>query len=719
MIKSSKVFRVGTRASRLALLQTRSVLGRLREMFPGIRFEEVPCSSPGDRDRVTELPSSPPDFFTRDLDEAVIRGDLDGAIHSAKDLPDPLPEALDGCWLPWREDPRDALVLPPGRSLAALPPEPRVGVSSARRSAYARQRFPAAQLLSIRGNIEERLAQLEAGAFDLLIMAGAALNRLGLDQRIAEWISLDDLPAPEGQGVLGLTFKAGDPRWLRLRSLFVKAVTFVGAGAGDAGACTVAGVDALRRAEVCLYDSLMDPALLEALPAGAQRVDVGKRCGQHRMSQPEINALLPNLARKGYRVVRLKGGDPGLFGRLAEELEALERFQLPYRVIPGVSSLNAATTGTGMLLTRRGLSRGFCALTPRQQGGGSGPVTGAERARLPVVYFMAAGLAGEVARQMIADGTPADCPAAMVFNAGRDDETIVRVELGALEARLGSPAAAPGAETDAADDRPGLLLVGEVTRFGFRQDAGALQGRRILLTCSQDLQAKAADTVHDFGGRPVRRPLIRLTPNPAALECVRHLADYDWCVLTSPASVRCFVEVLDRVGTDTRQLPKFMTCGPGTARELRKYRFSPAAEPPADFGAHGLREMAGRLITSGTRVLRLRSDKAGGDLADALRQLGAVVEDCILYRNERLTYAARPEFDAVFFASGSAVEAFVDLWGREALQGKVILAIGQPTVAILEAQGLAADVVSPAATVEASVAALAELYVNKTLEEMS
>ena len=700
-------------------MQARGALGRFREIFPGLCCEAVPCSSPGDRDRATELPASPPDFFTRDLDQAILRGELEAALHSAKDLPAPPPAGLDWCWLPWREDPRDALVLPPGRGCAALPPAPRAGISSERRAAYCRQRFPGARLLPIRGNIEERLAQLDAGAYDLVVMAGAALKRLGLESRITEWIPLDALPAPEGQGVLALTFKNGDPWFLRLRSLFVKAVTFVGAGAGDAGACTVAGVEALRRAEVCLYDSLMDPALLDALPPGARRVDVGKRCGQHRMSQPDISALLADLARKGYRVVRLKGGDPGLFGRLAEEVETLDSLQLPYRVIPGVSSLNAATTGTGMLLTRRGLSRGFCAMTPRQQGGGSGAVTGAERAALPVVYFMAAGIVDEVAQQMIADGTPAACPAAMVFNAGRDDEAIVRAELGALAARLGAGPAAPADGASAPDDRPGLLIVGEVARFGFRRDAGALAGRRILLTCSQDLQDKAANAVFDFGGRPIRRPLLRLTPRPEALDCVRRSDQFDWIVLTSPASVRCFIEVMDQADRDVRQLPKLMACGPGTARELRKFRLAPAAEPAADFGAQGLREIARHLISPGVRVLRLRSDKAGGELATALRQMGAVVEDCILYRNERLSYDALPSFDAVFFASGSAVEAFEALWGRAALQGKTVLAIGQPTVAILQAQGLAADVVSPEATVEASVAALAGMYVNRALEELS
>lgn len=697
---------MGTRSSRLALIQARGVLRNLQAALPGIAFEEVHFSSPGDRDRASDLRESPPDFFTRDLDQALSAGKLDCAIHSAKDLPEELPANLDFCWLPWREDPRDAIVLPKGKSIAELPAQPRLGVSSARRADFCSKRFPGARLLPIRGDIEDRLGQLDQGACDLALMAGAALRRLGREDRIAEWIPLAELPPPEGQGALAMTFKAGDAFFLRLRSLFVKAVTFIGAGAGDAGACTLAGFRALSRCEVCLHDSLLDPALLEALPADAQRVDVGKRCGQHSLSQTEISALIASKARKGYRVVRLKGGDPGFFGRLAEEIEELERLHLPYRVIPGVSSLNAATTGTGMLLTRRGLSRGFCVLTPRQQGGTFGPVTGQERARLPVVFFMAAGVVKEVAQQMIGDGTSAACPAAMVFNAGHDDETIVRAELGQLaDALVGRQ-----------DDLPGLLIVGEVSAFGFRKDAGAFAGRRILLTCSHDLQDKAAGQVYDLGGVPVRRPLIRLTPSREALECLRQISQYNWLVLTSPAAVRCFHELMGQAGTDVRAVPKLMACGPGTAGEMRKFRFVPAAEASADFGALGLRQVALSLIKPGAKVLRLRSAKAGGELAEALRQMGAVVDDCILYHNERLIYDTLPVFDAVFFASGSAVEAFDELWGRAVLKGKTIVAIGQPTVAILKARGLAADVISPAPTVEASLAALAGMYVHKALE---
>jgi len=270
----------------------------------------------------------------------------------------------------------------------------------------------------------------------------------------------------------------------------------------------VAGVRALRRCEVCLFDALLDPALLAELPPAAQRVDVGKRCGEHRQPQAEISRLLTVYARRGLRVVRLKGGDAGLFGRLAEEVEAVENLQLPYRVLPGISSLNAATTGTGMLLTRRGVSRGFCALTPRAQGGDTAPVDRTARAALPIVFFMGADVVAGTADALLRDGTPAATPAAMVFDAGGEGEAIVRAELAAFATQRAEVMSAlvPHAS------KPGLFLVGEVTRAGYDRSLGALQGRRVLLTCSEALQDKTADQVCDAGGVPLRRPLIRLAP---------------------------------------------------------------------------------------------------------------------------------------------------------------------------------------------------------------
>ena len=697
--------RAGTRSSRLARVQTRNALDRLEAQFPGLTFEDVPLSSPGDRDLETHLNESPADFFTRDLDDGVLNGDVDCAVHSAKDMPDPVREGLDWFWLPWREDPRDAILLAPGRKLAELPPDAVIGVSSDRREAYGRRRFPGARQRGIRGSIEERIQQLDAGDFDVVIMASAALIRLGLQDRITEWIPLDVLPPPDGQGYLSLTFRAGDERFVRMRSLFAKAVTFAGGGVGSSGTCTLEVLNAVRHCEVCLHDALMGQEVLDRLPPGAECIHVGKRCGRHSLPQPEITELIARHARRGRRVLRLKGGDPGIFGRLAEEVDALDALSLPYRVLPGVSSLAAATTGTGMLLTRRGLTRGFCVMTPRLAGGGLGSVSAAERAGLPIVFYMAVSVTAKIAAELVGEGWDAETPAAIVFGAGGDQACTVSGTLADIGEKVGQRP----------EEMPGTLIVGEVARFRYRSDSGALQGRRVLLTASRALQDKAAVLVADFGGIPVCRPLIRLAATSEALGHVRQIDSYDWIVLTSPSAVRCFGELLEEGAVDRRRVPTLVSCGGGTSAELVELGLKADIEPPADFGAAGLLDTLRKSVTGQTRVLRLRSDKAGPALADALRACGATVDDCILYRNEAVEHAGCPEFDVAFFASASAVEVFDRLWGVASLTGRTVLAIGKPTVAALEKRGVATDLTGPEATVESSLTALAAQSVRETL----
>ncbi len=698
-----KVFRAGSRASPLALVQSADALRRIGAWLPGVAFEQVPCSSPGDRDRQTDLRASPADFFTRDLDEAVLDGRLDLAIHSAKDLPEPMPAGVDWCWLPWREDPRDALVLAPGRRVEDLPAAPVIGVSSARREAWCRMRFPGAELRPVRGNIADRLAQLDAGTYDALPMAGAALVRLNLSARVTAWISLEELPVPAGQGVLAMTFRAGDPAMTALRDRMVKAVRFVGAGVGSAGLCTLAGAAELAAADVCLYDSLMDEGLLHLLPKHAKRVFVGKRSGNHAFAQDRIGLLMADEARRGLRVVRLKGGDPGLFGRLAEELQALDRWRLPCRIVPGVSSLTAATTGTGMLLTRRGISRGFTVMTPRSGGGAMASVDAGARAALPLVFFMAGKVADQVAGRLLQDGRPPGTPAAQVFDAGADDERVEQTTLGEL-------ARAPAGDT--AGDAPSLLIVGEIVRHALKHDRGALAGRRVLLTSSEALQERAARRVTDFGGRPIRRPLIRLALRTEARPTLRCVAQFDAVILTSPSAARCFTDGLAEEQVDFRRLPGLVACGPGTAAELRQAGLFADVVPARDFGAEGLIAALRERGIGGCRLLRIRSSQAGDELGAALRLLGAEVTDCVLYDSCPILCGDLPGFDAVCFSSASTVASFMSAWGAGGLAGKLVTVIGQPTAAALRQAGREPDAVGAEATVEGAIEALASLCVQ-------
>ncbi|MBT8042586.1 MAG: uroporphyrinogen-III C-methyltransferase [Pontiella sp.] len=706
MKRSQLVLKTGTRPSSLALTQCRGALDRIEGMLEGIVFEMVPITSIGDTDRTTDLRESPADFFTRELDKTLLNGDIDLAVHSAKDLPAPMPDDIDWFWLPWREEPRDVLVLAKGRSVSDLPGKPVIGVSSERREAYSTKRFPGAIQKNIRGNIEERIEQVDRGDFDIVIMAAAALLRLGIEDRITEWIPLDELEVPEGQGYLAVTFRAGDKRLQAFRSLFMHTVVFAGAGVSNRELCTIATLRSLKHCDICLYDSLIDPSLLDELPPHAIAIDVGKRCGAHSKEQHETTKLLCDCVRQSKRVLRLKGGDPGIFGRLAEETAALEELGIPFRVIPGISALQAATTGTGMLLTRRDVSRGFVALTPRLHGGGLARCDAEMKDQLPVIYYMSIKAIEPIAQQLLEDGRVPDTPAALIFNAGGEDETIIKTTLGEL------PALAQTLQIR----HPGLIMVGDVVPYGYKTDLGALQGKKVLLTCSDAIQQKAVDMVRDLGGHPIQFPLIHL-------KCRRdfhpHLETFDWLVITSPSSVRAFMELAAFHKLDYRSIPKIMVCGRGTADEFAEYGIRVDAQPEGKFSAESLKALAREILTPGEKVLRVRSDKAGPELADALRESGAEVEDAIIYDNARIEHKELPAFDAVFFASASGVESFISQWGVASLENKTAVVIGNPTAEAMEAHQLEPDVVARESTIPGAMQSLAEHLVSKAITQSS
>jgi len=657
------VFTVGARGSALSRAQTAGALDFLRGRFPGTDYRVVTVETPGDRDLTTPIEKSAPDFFTRDLDEAVRAGRVDFAIHSAKDLPPKIADDLDWFWLPERADPRDCWVVRAGGRAGARPSRtvgrgvldaPKIGVSSERRAAYAKKVYPKAKLLPIRGSIDSRIQQLRDGRYDAVLMALAGITRLygGAPPGVELIpIPLEELTPPEAQGCLAVVFRAGDARLTEMRAHFVKAVRFVSAGVGDAGLCTVQGRRDLEEADVVLADELLGKGLVAAtgkMPV----IPVGKRCGAHSMQQAEITRLICDEARKGRRVVRLKGGDAGLFGRLAEETDALTALQIPFVVRPGVSALVAATTGTGLLLTRRGESRGFTAYTPRS--------TGTET---PQVAFMATRMASDEARRLVREGWPRATPCAFVFDAAGPREEVRTATLGTVQKIL--PARV--------EDRPGIFVVGRVVRGGWPR-LGVLAGRRVLVTSSDAVQERAATAVEDLGGRPVRWPLIELR---ATRSFGDEVADYDAIVLTSPSAVRIFFA---NCTCDVRRLGAFYTCGAGTDAELRWHGIASDVVPSADFSAAGLVAEIKKLDLRGKRVLRLRSAKAGTDVTRALRQSGAKVDDVVLYANEACApEGALPPFDDVFFASASAVESFLARYGAGALRGKGVFVMGGPT----------------------------------------
>ena len=727
MTRLSNNLTIGTRNSRLSRIQTEHAVGKLCRILPGLSFHIAPYESPGDRDRKVDLRTTPPDIFTRDLDHAVKTAEIDCALHSAKDLPDPMPEGLDWVWLPWREDPRDVIVTRKGMAKDDLPETPVAGISSRRREEYCRANFSQATIRPVRGNIENRIAQLDAGQYDMLILAAAGLIRLGLRNRIAEYIPLEQLPPPDGQGALALTFRAEDRRMLAIRSLFVHSVVIAGGGPGGKSLCTTGAADALRRCDVCFYDGLIDRELLDWLPDTARGISVSKRAGTDGCSQKEICNWLTTRARRGMRVVRLKGGDPGIFGRLAEEVSALDKLGLPYRVIPGVSSHLAATTGTGLTLTRRKCVRGFSVMTPAGAGGSTVPVDSQARARLPsLCLYMGLKRLPQVQDELIGDGLNPHTPCAVVYNAGRENQQVVCGDLRNITSRLQQSC---GPDTGAthknnsgeriAGEAPGLILIGDNARQMYLYKShGPLANHRILLTCSAAVMPEAVNTVQALGGRPVVRSLVACEPEPAATAVVRHIHEYDAVLLTSPSAVDILLSIVRQNQIDIRNIPHIFVYGKRTASRLERANLrarNAQSLEDATSGWDTIVQAVNSLLTPGASVLRLRSNQAGEHVANDLRNHGFQVTDAVLYRTVPVRYADMPDHDAVIFTSGSTVRAFLENWGQKALAATTTAVIGRPTAAALQSSGIVPDVIAPEMSVAATIHVLAGWYVTRQI----
>ena len=701
---------IGSRSSALARVQAEIARSLLAD-GTGLKFSLRWLESPGDRDLATPIERAAPDFFTRDLDNAVRSGKIACAVHSAKDLPNPMPSDIDWFWLPEAcDDPRDCWVTAKG--VATLGRSPRIGVSSERRSAYAVKTFPKARLLPVRGAIDSRIEQLRRGDFDALLMATAGLSRLypdGVPGVTVEPISLADLPPPPGQGVLAVTFLKGNALMQEVRRAFVKAVRFVSGGVGDPGLLTVRGREDIESADIVLYDDLIGEGMGCDGGTPGKWVYVGKRAGRHSMDQAAITRLLCDCVRRGGRVVRLKGGDAGLFGRLAEETEALESLGIPFVVRPGVSALTAATTPTGMLLTRRGEARRFEVCTPREGRG----VKGNDGCSRNVVMFMAASVFVEEAKKLVREGWPKDTPFAIVRDACGPRERIERGTIGDVRRDVvptfakgyGVAGIAPCRGGDGI--LPGLVVVGPAAAHAFPKSP------RVLLTCSEAVMPRARLHFEDMGRKVVEWPMIELRARRAF--CEDDVAGFDYIVFTSPSSVRIF---FGSYSGNLRALPRFITCGAGTDAELRRFGFASDIMPKGDFSAKGLIAeinairrsgegaaspsgaicpkgaaspngdggggTGGSPVLAGKRVLRLRSALAGSDVARALRRAGAQVADEVLYDNAPVERdGGLPAFDEVFFASASGAKAFLARYGRKAIKGKKVYVMGAPTESAL------------------------------------
>lgn len=500
-------------------------------------------------------------------------------------------------------------------------------------------------------------------------------------------------------------------------------VFLVGAGPGDPDLVTLRGAEALRRADVVVYDALAHPGLLDLAPPGAERIDVGKRGhAPPTRSQEEICALLVERARAGYTVVRLKGGDPFVFGRGGEEAGACAAAGVPCEVVPGVSAALAAPALAGIPVTDRRHAASFAVVTghkdPTQASRALRWDALADAVDTLVILMGMRSLEGIVA-EVLRSRDPAT-PAAAISWAGTPRQRVVEAPLGELVARVRA----------AGIGNPATVVVGDVVRLRSEVPSRVerpLAARRVLVTRGEEQAGPLIEALEAQGAEAVHVPLLRFEPaeDPGPLDAaLDRLPAYDALLLTSANAARFLARRADARGRSLSALRGLVLCvGYATAAAARAAGLRVDRVPASSQHAEGLLAEVEKLVDpAGKRFLLPCSQQARRVLPDGLRASGAEVDAPVAYRTlppgpadpagevlRRLL--GRGELDVLTFTSPSSVRHFAGLLDDDAWQGArrcTVVAMGPATAAALEEAGLAADCVpaapTPADLVDALVA---------------
>lgn len=498
-------------------------------------------------------------------------------------------------------------------------------------------------------------------------------------------------------------------------------VLLVGAGPGDPDLVTVRGAAALREADVVIHDSLVSPELLELAPPEAERIDAGKRGHEDpRRAQQEIEALLIARARTGQRVVRLKGGDPFVYGRGGEEASACRRAGVPYEVIPGVSSALAGPAFAGIPITDRRHAASFAVVTGHRDE--SRPWTSIRWDRLAtavdtLVVLMGMRNLGKIADTLIAEGRAADTPAAVVMEAATPRQRVVVAPLAEIAARA----------AEAGLGAPAVVVIGDVVRLRDELawfETAPLFARRVLVTRPAESAAALAALLRAAGAEPVCVPMLRIaaTPDgPGVDDAVAGIEQVDAVLFTSANAARPLAARLRAAGHAPDAVRARIFCvGPATAAAARRAGFRAPEAPAARHDAASLLALLREQFPpAGRRFLFARGESARTVLPDGLRAAGARVDEAVLYRSEPAPVdettlraaLARGDIDVLTFTSAAAARRFaacLDEPARRAARRCVIGAIGATTAAALVELGLAPSVQPERAGLRALVEALAE-----------
>ena len=768
-----EVIRIGTRKSRLALVQTEIVRKKIEEAFPGVRTEVVEMSTKGDELLDRSLTSfGGKGVFTKELEEALLCGKIDLAVHSAKDMPMEFPEGLKIGAVLARGTAADVLVTRDGTRLTDLTPGSVVGTSSLRRELQIKKAHPLVRIRMIRGNVQTRLRKLSEGRYDAVVLAAAGLERLGLTEKDGYHYEYLDrsvcLPAA-GQAILAVESRNGHLEevleavhdraaavslyaeraylaaiggscnapaaaysWLEGDTLHMEAlyardgrhlkktsgcletglcvepaeqlgrtlaaelcrgkVWLVGAGPGDSALVTKRCLDCIRTADAVIYDSLATDSLLNEVRRDAELIYAGKRASSHHLRQEETNALLIRMAKEGKNVVRLKGGDPFIFGRGGEEAQELAEAGIEYEIVPGVSSCYGAPAYAGIPVTHRDHASSFHVITGHEGAHKDKNVLDYEtlaKEEGTLIFLMGLKNLPNIVRSLTAGGKDPRTPAAVIQEGTTSRQ---KTAVGTLE-NIAEIAESAGIRT------PAITVVGNVVSL--REEIawygnGALAGVRVLVTGTERMAQEQCRVLEAEEAEAVAFSLIHTEPLDTGelAEAVKEPERYSWAVFTSGNGVELFFDALIAQGNDLRSLAamRFAVIGKGTERALAA-RGIRADFVPTKYSSRDLAEEWIPTLKKEDRVLLLRAEEASLELNRALEEAGIRYQAVSVYhtavdeRKREELNRILPQVDYVTFASASAVKAFAAMTDPEDMKAKAVC-IGPVTEKAAQAAGI-------------------------------
>ncbi len=472
-------------------------------------------------------------------------------------------------------------------------------------------------------------------------------------------------------------------------------VWLVGAGPGDAGLLTIKGQKVIEAADVIVYDHLAGDEILSQIDRGKRFINVGKQAGHHPIPQEEINQILVQEAEKGKKVVRLKGGDPFLFGRGGEELLELKKHGIPFEVVPGVTSSLAVPAYNGIPVTHRDYASSLHIITGHKKKGGDQEINYRALAEAggTLVFLMGVTCLANIMKNLIKAGMDPGTPAAILQEGTTARQQKITATLETL-----------AEEAEKAQIRPpAIIIVGEVCALQDElswHEKLPLAGMCVMLTRPKELICDMADRLRSLGAQVLEVPAIATVPvkdNVRFTDCLDHVKDYNWIVFTSQAGVRIFFEELEKKKIDVRIFSgiRFAVIGEGTGRELSKHGIYADLMPEVYDGESLARLLSDQNIGK-QRILIPRASKGNQKLVPILREAGAEVDDLPIY-DTVLQNAVEPDMsqelakgkvDCVTFTSSSTVEGFVRMYEGMDFTGIRAVCIGRQTTETAEKYGM-------------------------------